>query len=140
MAWDSGTVRQPIDPAVIAEIVGIPDEWQAGYAKLHTMPCPSTIRPDHWDRIVVAAGLLLTRWGAQLAAMGWTTADLFAAHPEAPLARYDCAGLVLLLPGCEVAAVTADAATLRTRTAAMQTYRRYITLERRHAVPLWEHG
>jgi hypothetical protein len=79
---------------------------------------------------------LLARWGAQLAAMGWTTTDVFGVHPEAPLARYDYAGLLSLLPGCEVAAVTAEAVTLRTRSGAVQTFRR--NPKPMESVPLWE--
>jgi hypothetical protein len=137
MVWDSGTLRQAIDPAVIAKIAGIPDDWKAGYARLHVMPCPAAVSPDRWNQIIATGGALLAQWCTQLAGMGWTTADLFGAHPKAPLARYDCAGLVLLLPGCQIIAVTADQVKLRTRTGAIQTFYRS-TSNASCRVLLWE--
>jgi hypothetical protein len=70
--------------------------------------------------------------------MGWTAPDLFGAHPEAPLARYDYAGLLLLLPGSEVTAVTTDQVKLRTRTGAVQTYYRPAISSGSCRVLLWE--
>jgi len=137
MLWDSGTLARALDPAVIAEIAGIPDDWKAGYARLQVIPCPAAAPPDRWNRIIVAAGALLAQWGAQLTAMGWTTADLFGAHPEAPLARYDCAGLVLLLAGSDIIAVTADQVKMRTRAGAIQTFYRS-TSNASCRVLLWE--
>jgi hypothetical protein len=57
---------------------------------------------------------------------------------QSPPAKLDGAGLVLLLPGCEIIAGTADTVKLRSQTGADQTfYRRTISSGTRQ-VPLWE--
>jgi hypothetical protein len=49
---------------------------------------------------------------------------LFGCHRRAPWERIQGMGLVLLLQGDEIAALTATEAVIRTRTGAHQTYRR----------------
>jgi hypothetical protein len=114
----------------------VPPEWIDGLDRLREMACPPTVRPADWRAIIAAAGPLLRSWGATLARMGWTTLDLFGAHPECPQARYDCAGLVLFLPGHNVTDATAEAVTLSTRTGATHTFRRPNVPYQR--VALWE--
>ena len=123
-------------PGAIIELgAGISREWTVGVTRLSTMVCPATVRPDRWQRTVVDAGCFLDRWGAEAGALGWTTLNLFGAHPTHPIERLDCAGLVLLLHGDELVALTADAGRMRTRSGALLTYyrRRLLT-----TVPLWE--
>jgi hypothetical protein len=109
-------------------------EWTAGVARLRTM-VPPRVRPDRWRQTIVDAGRFLDQWGAQAAALGWSTLDVFGAHPRHPIERLDCAGLVILLHGDELAALTADTARIRTSSGALLTYYRR---PRRGAVPLWE--
>ena len=52
-----------------------------------------------------------------------------------PIERLDCAGLVILLHGNSLLALTADTARIRTTSGALLTYRRR---PRPGAVPLWE--
>jgi hypothetical protein len=44
---------------------------------------------------------------------GWTALDLFAVHPIAPVARFDKMGLVLVICGGEVVALTTGSASRR---------------------------
>src|SRR5260221_7026398 len=76
---------------------------------------------------------LLGQVGEQAQALGWTSADLFGLHtpPEQPhpsyrrLSRYDCTGLVWLLEGREVVALTeATAAIENPATGSITTYRK----------------
>jgi hypothetical protein len=75
----------------------------------------------------------LVRWGDQAAALGWTAQDLFGLHtpPATPapsyrrLSRYDQTGLIWLLRGRPVVA-------LSTATAAIENASGSITLYRRH--------
>ena len=60
----------------------------------------------------------------QAAALGWPAWELFGCHRRAPWGRIQGMGLVLLLRGDELAALTATEAVIRTRTGAHQTYRR----------------
>lgn len=93
------------------------------------------VRPDRWRQAVIDAACFLDQWGAQAISLGWATLDVFSAHPTHPTERLDCAGLVVLLHGDELAALTADTARIRTSSGALLTcYRR----PRPGAVPLWE--
>src|SRR5262249_55476243 len=101
-----------------------PEEWVVGVEKLKLMRVPQSIAPQHWRQVVDDAALFLSYWGAAAASLGWGTLDLFGAHRLRPLARYDAAGLVVVLDGAEVVALTVDCAEIRTRSGALQHYRR----------------
>jgi hypothetical protein len=118
---------RPPSPALFAE-------WRAGVASLRTMAGPR-VRPDRWQQTMVDAGRFLDHWGAQAAALGWSTLDVFGAHPTHPTERLDCAGLIILLHGDELAAFTADITRFRNNSGALLTYYRR---RRQGAVPLWE--
>jgi hypothetical protein len=119
---------------------GVPDAWVQGVAKLAEMPCPPHFPAARWAHVVRDAPVFLGHWGAQAAALGWPTWELFGCHRRAPFGHIQCMGLVLLLRGRHVAALTADEALIRITTAAHQTYRR----QRRDPLypgeccPLWE--
>jgi hypothetical protein len=75
----------------------------------------------------------LAQWGEQAHALGWSARDLFGLHkpPERPrpnynrLSRYDDTGLVWLLRGREVVALTAATAAIASSTGSITTYRRH---------------
>jgi hypothetical protein len=75
----------------------------------------------------------LARWGDQAGALGWTAEDLFGLHtpPERPhpsyrrLSRYDETGLIWLLQGREVVALTEATAAIQNATGAITVYRRH---------------
>jgi hypothetical protein len=73
--------------------------------------------------------------GSTGASLGWNTLDVFGAHPTHPAERVDCAGLVILLRGDELVAITADSARTRRRSGAILTFYRG---PQQGAVPLWE--
>ena len=116
---------------------GIPRAWADGVAKLTTIARPAMVRPDRWRRAVADAECFIAEWGAQAAALGWDTLGLFGAHPTHPLQRLDCAGLVWLLHGDDVIAITSASACMRTSRGATLTYLRR---SRPGAVPLWQLG
>jgi hypothetical protein len=95
--------------------------------------CPDHIEPGRWQRAVEDGRRFLARWGEQAAALGWTTQDLFGLHnvPDAPtpsyrrLSRYDETGLIWLLRGRPVVALTDSAAAIENRTGAITIYRRH---------------
>jgi hypothetical protein len=86
--------------------------------------CPNAIPVDRWQMAVEDARGFLWQWAEQSEALGWTPDDLFGLHPTAPLARYDAMGLVWLLRGTKVVAITATAATIRTATGGTLTFYR----------------
>jgi len=95
--------------------------------------CPDHINTADWRQAVADGRRFLAQWGEQAAALGWTTLDLFglASAPEKPapnyrrLSRYDETGLIWLLGGREVVALTDTTAAIKTATGAVTVYRRY---------------
>jgi hypothetical protein len=67
-----------------------------------------------WHQAVVDGEAFLARWSEQVEWLGWTAEQLFGLHPTAPLARYDQMGLVWLLRGRTVVALTEKAAAIQT--------------------------
>lgn len=114
---------------------GVPAEWVEGAHLLAAMPCPQSFDPRRWATLQADAMAFLGRWAATAHALGWSTLDVWGAHPRAPDARHDMKGLVLLIGGDEITAITADAARLHTFSGAVLTaYRRPVS----GAVPVWE--
>jgi hypothetical protein len=101
----------------------IPAVFAGAYSRL-LQTCPDKVDQDRWLRARVDACAFLETWGEQAAALGWAADDLFDLHPTAPLARYDRMGLVWLLLGQTVVALTQDTATISTRSGARVTFRR----------------
>jgi ABC transporter substrate binding protein len=74
-----------------------------------------------WQQAVEDGRRFLARWGKQAEALGWTARDLFGLqtppakpHPSySRLSRYDETGLIWLLQGREVAALTETTASIR---------------------------
>jgi hypothetical protein len=94
--------------------------------------CPDYIDEGRWRQCVSDAKVFLATWADQAHALGWTAADLFGlqkppAHPHpsySRLSRYDATGLLWLLKGQKVIALTATTATLMTPTGGVLTYRK----------------
>jgi hypothetical protein len=98
--------------------------WAAGVARLAAL-APHPNYPQHaWQQLIVDAERFLDHWAPQAAALGWPTWELFGCHRQAPFGRIQGMGLVLLLRGDDIAALTATEALIRTQTGARQTYRR----------------
>jgi hypothetical protein len=95
--------------------------------------CPYLVPVDRWQLAVEDGRRFLARWGAQAEAFGWTARDLFGLHkpPEKPhpsysrLSRYDETGLIWLLQGREVVALTAATATIKSATGVITVYRKH---------------
>jgi hypothetical protein len=110
--------------------------FPARYSRAMTaleVSCPDLVPVDRWRQALGDGCRFLARWGEQAEALGWTARDLFGLHqpPEKPhpsysrLSRYDESGLVWLLQGCEVVALTDATAAIQTSTGAITTYRRF---------------
>ena len=95
--------------------------------------CPDRIEPDDWRLAVEDGRRFLARWGDQAEALGWTVRDLFglATVPDMPastyrrLSRYDQTGLVWLLRGRSMLALTETTAAVQSPTGAVTVYRRH---------------
>jgi hypothetical protein len=94
--------------------------------------CPAHIDPADWQQAIEDGRTFLARWGEQAEALGWTARDLFGLHavPARPaanyrrLSRYDAMGLIWLLQGRPVVALTATEAVMRCRSGATLGYGR----------------
>lgn len=90
--------------------------------RLRAYPCPDDFSPSRWRRLQDGAARFAEEWGARALALGWTEAELFAFAE--PFARVDLQGAAWFVGGSTVAAVTADAITLRTESGAtLRCYR-----------------
>jgi hypothetical protein len=99
--------------------------WQRGVCRLNIDRPPEGVPYDRWRNFVAAAARFLAGPFAERAsALGWTALDLFGCDDSRPLARLDRAGLIWLLNGRKLVALTAEMAVVQTRTGTRQTYRR----------------
>jgi hypothetical protein len=117
------------------EIVELPQaaRYKKVFGVLQLRP-PALVDVARWRRCVKDGRRFLATWGSQAEAMGWTSADLFGLHtvPDKPhpsysrLSRYDATGLIWLLQGRRVVALTADTAAIENpATGSITTYRRF---------------
>jgi hypothetical protein len=98
---------------------------------------PQLIEESRWQQAIVDGETFLHVWGGQAAALGWTETDLFGLHriPERPhpryrrLSRYDQAGLIWLLQGRIVVALTASSAAIQNPTGNITTYSKPVTTQ-----------
>jgi hypothetical protein len=92
---------------------------------------PAYVPEDRWHQAIADATTFVTKWGAQAHAFGWTARELFGLHPvpERPagnysrLSRLDDTGLIWLLRGRPVVALTETTAAIQGATAVL-TYRK----------------
>lgn len=126
--------------AAIVEFDGeIPREWAEGLAKLDTMLRPQNISETRWRQAVGAAGHFCDRWAAKASALGWTTVDIFGVDRIKPEGALHMAGLIWLLQGKEVVAISDDAVVVETVNGARQSFRpRLGTSDAARRVLLWE--
>ena len=70
------------------------------------------------------ADAFLSNWGRAAHDFGWTALDLYGVHPLSAAARFDVMGILFLIQGGDVIALTSSSATVRKRSGALLTYRR----------------
>ncbi len=109
----------------------------SGVARLATMAPPRSYPAHAWQQLITDAERFLDDWAQQAAALGWPAWELFGCHRRAPWGRIQGMGLVLLLHGDPLAALTASEAVIRRPSGAHQTWRRKPAdpLHRRRALP-----
>jgi hypothetical protein len=112
--------------AAIVENDGkIPRNWAEGFARLDPDRAPADVPPKRWQRFVDDAGRFLdSPFCVVAAALGWGPHDLFGCDRDRPFARIDQAGLLWLLNGAKLVALSENTATGKTPTGARQTWRR----------------
>src|SRR5215208_4433361 len=104
---------------------GAPRAWAEGFARLNPDRPPGDVPAARWLMFVDDIGRFLDSGFAETAtALGWGPLDLFGSDRDRPFARIDQAGLLWLLGGNKLIALTASTATIELSTGSRQTYRR----------------
>jgi hypothetical protein len=109
--------------AVVEHDGGIPRQWAEGFARLDPNCPPGDVPPRRWQRFVDDVGIFLDDWAANATALGWGPHDLFGCDHGRPFARIDRAGLLWLLNGNKLLALSENTATVEMRTGKRQTWR-----------------
>jgi hypothetical protein len=94
--------------------------------------CPDYVERERWQQCVENGKRFLAAWDKPAQALGWTAGELFGLHqpPADPhpsynrLSRYDETGLVWLLQGKGVVAMSSNTAAIRHKTGAVTSYRK----------------
>jgi hypothetical protein len=112
--------------AIVEHDGGIPRAWTEGFARLDPDRPPGDVPLRRWQRFVDDVGYFLdSPFCAVAAALGWGPFDLFGCDRDRPFARIDRAGLLWLLNGDKLVALSENTATIERPTGARQTYRRH---------------
>jgi hypothetical protein len=123
---------------IIEEGSGCPREWAEGFAQLDAAHPPGDIPSARWRQFIDDAGRFLDHgWAARAKALGWSPLELFGCDRPRPLARTDNTGLVWMLRGRRLLALTAEMATVENKNAPPHKYRRCINEPDRAALA-WE--
>lgn len=115
----------------------LPVAWIDGVARLRTMDIPDCFSVERWRHIIDDADAFLKQWGVTAANLGWSAHDLFGVHPAGPAVRFDAMGLIPLLHGNPVIALTETTATLRGNSGSIQRFSR---IHKVCGICLWEIG
>jgi hypothetical protein len=112
--------------AAIVQFDGnIPRAWAEGFVRLYPDRPPGEVPARRWLRFVDDVGLFLdSPFCARAAALGWGPYDLFGCDRDRPFARIDYLGLLWLLDGGRIIALTANTAIIKTSNGSIRTYRR----------------
>jgi hypothetical protein len=94
--------------------------------------CPDLVPGDRWQQALADGKTFLARWGEQAHALGWTAKDLFGLLPVPEhakpnfnrLSRYDEVGLIWLLDGRRVVALSEDRAAIQSPSGNVTIYRK----------------
>jgi hypothetical protein len=108
-------VPQEPDPAereaIAIELGRVPEPYARDFGLIQAN-LPADVPRDRWNLFIDDAGLFFDAWGQKALLLGWSASDLFGLEPLAPMARYDCMGLLWLLKGARVVSLTSTEARL----------------------------
>jgi hypothetical protein len=104
---------------------GAPRAWAEELARLDPANPPGDVPSNRWQRFIDDCGRFLDQgWASRAEALDWAPRDLFGCDRDRPFARLDQMGLLWLLNGRNLIALTAEMAAIETPTGGRQTYRR----------------
>jgi hypothetical protein len=126
-AWSAEDWKVFVDEraGVIEFDGGAPRRWAEALARLYPASPPSEIPARRWVQFIDDCGRFLDNgWGSRAEALGWGPFDLFGCDRDRPFARIDRAGLLWLINGSKLVALTTETATIETSTGHRQTFQR----------------
>jgi hypothetical protein len=110
--------------ALVEEGAGVPREWAEGLSRLDPNHPPGDVPLRRWQCFVDDVGRFLdSQFCAVAVALGWGPHDLFGCDARKPFARIDQAGLLWLLNGNKLVALSENTVAIEMPTGARQTYR-----------------
>jgi hypothetical protein len=120
--WAQSVAERAIN---VAREGDVPRVWAEGLARLDRERPPTDVPLTRWLQFMDDAALFLNSpFCITAAAFGWGAHDLFGCDPDRPFARVDHGGLLWLLDGTRLIALTADTAVIETNTGTRQVWRR----------------
>jgi hypothetical protein len=124
-AADDWTDANDERAAIVEYDGGAPRSWAEAFARLDGARPPADVPQRRWLRFIDDCGAFLDGdWPAYAAALGWGAAELFGCDRHRPFARIDRQGLLWIVDGRRIVALTADTAVIETFDGARLTYRR----------------
>ena len=104
---------------------GAPRRWAEALARLNPASPHSEVPRRRWVQFIDDCGRFLDNgWGSRAEALGWGPFDLFGCDGDRPFARIDRAGLLWLINGSKLVALTTEIATIETSAGHRQTFQR----------------
>lgn len=103
---------------------GVPEAWVQGICDLLVLPCPTSCPEAQWNILREDSYRLLRDWAARAHELDWTVLDIFGVHRERPWARFDCMGLVPILNGAAIVALSDTEAAIEKPKGTRVTFRR----------------
>lgn len=111
--------------AIVEHEGSVPREWAEAYASLLAMPRPEGITEARWRLLLDDAGRFLDGWAHEASALGWAASDVWTCRLPPAASDLPSLGLVGVLNGRRVVAITEACATIAADNGAPPTvYRR----------------
>src|SRR4051812_3680255 len=117
---------------------GIPRAWAEGLARLDPSRAPADVPPSRWLLFINDCGRFADQWASRASQLGWTAVALFGCDRAKPFARLDRAGLLWLLDGRRIVALTDDTAAIETPGGGRLTYYRRTPSQDANAMAVWD--
>lgn len=131
---DRGAIEERA--AILQYDANMPSDWCDGVARLLAMPKPRRLADQVWRQLLDNTIIFIDRWARAAHGLGWDAIDIWGCHRHRPIERVDGAGVLWLLRGNAIVAMSETAASIRTQTGVVQNYYR----KRRRpdsVVPAW---
>ena len=110
--------------------------WREGLSAMQKVPRPDWVDPSRWKQLLADADWFMMAWAEDAQRLGWSAGDLFGTPISPWSTAVDQLGLVPLLRGRSVSAITADTATITNRIGDPNVMRLYPW--RVAGIPMWE--